>query len=133
MLARTEGLLTRLSVSILQPNRTFTLASADLILLNAQAVALDADFDMLRQIGSTPTADSSSISQRALKAANDIMNTFGASDHCNSAEEVDDLVKRCRAMAARVLGRMDEEDRKKLCTFDKDCAPDAKMWAIGHW
>jgi hypothetical protein len=61
------------------------------------------------------------------------MNTFGASDHFRSVEELDEVVKRCRDIASAVLGNMGEEERKKLCTFDKESGPDAKMWAIGHW
>lgn len=115
------------------PHRTFSLVSADLILLNSEAVALEADFIILRQIGAAEDRATSSISQRALKAANAIMSVFGASDHCEDREQVAELVKKCRAIAASVLGQMGAEDRKKLCTADKGAAPDAKMWAIGHW
>lgn len=77
--------------------------------------------------------DKSSVSQRALKAANDIMNMFGSSDNYHTDEEVDAMVQRCRTIAGTVLGPRDEESRKRLCTFDPQSGADAKMWSIGHW
>lgn len=117
-----------------QPNRSFGLVSAALIHRNSKAFALEVDFEMLRQVSSIHNRDASSLSLRALNAANQIMSVFGSSDRFQSTEDTNAVLDRCRDIAATVLGKYEGEDRQKLCTIGKDSIPkNVKLWAIGHW
>ncbi len=60
------------------------------------------------------------------------MNTFGGSDHFQTEEELDQVVQKCRRIAPSILGGV-QEGKSKLCTFDRKCGQDAKIWAIGRW
>jgi alpha-mannosidase len=116
-----------------QPNRYFNLAFADIVLINSEAVELELDFEMVRQVAQSGDREHSSLSHRALRAANDMMNAFRASNHYKTEEQLSAAIEKCRRIAARVLGDMSEERRKTLCTASRESGPDAKMWAIGHW
>jgi hypothetical protein len=109
------------------------LAFADIVLINSEAVELELDFEMVRQVAQSADRDHSSLSHRALRAANDMMNAFRASNHYKTEEQLSAAIEKCRRIAARVLGDMSEERRKTLCTASRESGPDAKMWAIGHW
>lgn len=94
---------------------------ADLVLVRSEAVALQIDFQILTQIARAPDRDESSVSQRALKACNDIMNTFRRRD--GDEERVDTVIEECRNIGQAVLGKMDGTQP----------SGDAKIWGIGHW
>jgi hypothetical protein len=107
---------------------------ADLVLVNSVAIALQIDFQILSQIARASDRESSNISQRALIATNDIMNTFRRRDEDISDPAIlDDVIVRCREISQSVLGPLDKGAQKKLCTHDAGCFPEAKIWAIGHW
>ncbi|KAJ9125450.1 hypothetical protein QFC22_000411 [Naganishia vaughanmartiniae] len=114
------------------PNRYFSLAFADIVLINSEAVNLELDFEMVRQVAQSADREHSSLSHRALRVANDMMNAFRASNHYQTEEQLSAAIEKCRRIAARVLGDMSEERRKTLCTASRESGPDAKMWAIGH-
>lgn len=124
-----------ISTSILnsQPHRYFSLAFADLVLIRSEAVALELDFEIVKQVSQSADRQHSSLSHRALRAANEMMNTFRSSDSWKTEQELQQMIRECRDIAERVLGSMGEERRRTLCTSDRDSGPDAKMWAIGHW
>lgn len=102
-------------------NVHFQLKLADLVLVRSEAVALQIDFQILSQIAREPRKAESSVSQRALKACNDIMNTFRRRD--DDEERIDDVVKECREIAKRVLGDVGAAEP----------TGDAYIWGIGHW
>lgn len=102
-------------------NMRYQLILADLVLVRSEAVALQVDFQILSQIARAPDRDESSVSQRALKACNDIMNAFRRRD--GDQELVDSVVDQCRSIARSVLGKMDGTQP----------SGDAKIWGIGHW
>jgi alpha-mannosidase len=122
-----------LTVYLLQENIYFKLEAAHLLLQNSQAAALELDFTALRQISLSPDRVRSSVAHRALKACNDIMNKFKSSDHYETREQLVQLLRQCREIGWKVLGPLDDASRKKLCTWDDECGPEAKVWAIGHW
>lgn len=99
----------------------YQLMLADLVLVRSEAVALQIDFQILTQIARAPDRDESSVSQRALKACNDIMNTFRRRD--GDEERVDTVIEECRNIGQAVLGKMDGTQP----------SGDAKIWGIGHW
>lgn len=88
---------------------------------------------MVKQVAQSPDREHSSVSHRALRAANEMMNVFRASNHYTTEESLAGMIKRCRTIASGILGDMSEERRRTLCTFDRNSGPNAKVWAIGHW
>jgi alpha-mannosidase len=106
----------------IDPNRTFRLNSADLVVPNMEAWRVLWDFDTLHQLNNDLPGDSS-LGKRALWAANHMMNVF-------QEGEVDSL-KDCRKVAEMVLGEgWTEEIEKDSKKADKQ---DGTLWAIGHW
>lgn len=116
-----------------QMNKYYPLVSADLILVNTEGRALELDFQSLRQIAQDPQASTSGISQRALKACNDIMNHFTRWHGDQEDGSLARVISECRQISQSVLGRLDKEAIQELTTHNPDCAPGAKLWAIGHW
>jgi len=104
------------------PNRTFRLNSADLVVPNMEAWHVLHDFDTLHQLNNDLPGDSS-LAKRALWAANQMMNVFQEGD-------VDSL-KDCRKVAEMVLGKGWEEAIEK--DSKKAEKQDGTLWAIGHW
>ncbi|WVQ85168.1 hypothetical protein IAT38_007333 [Cryptococcus sp. DSM 104549] len=101
-------------------NMDYTIDIADLILQRSEAAALRTDFQILHQLVRHPNGAQSSLSRRALKAANDIMNAFRS----DTPELIDTTVKEGRAIAAEVIG-----DSSKALEEDED---KLQIWAIGH-
>jgi len=114
-------------------NKYYPLVSADLVLVNTEGRALALDFQSLRQIAQDPQASTSGISQRALKACNDIMNHFTRWHGDEEDGSLARVISECRRISQSVLGRLDKEAIQDLTTHNPDCAPGAKLWAIGHW
>ncbi|KZT05154.1 glycoside hydrolase family 38 protein [Laetiporus sulphureus 93-53] len=101
-------------------NRYFGLASADLVVPNEEAWRLLYDFTTLREISETLPGNTS-LQNKALVAANEIMNVFDKNDISS--------VKRAREIAARVFGEAWEEKGEKI--YDEG-PRDAVIWGIGH-
>lgn len=116
-----------------QMNKYYPLVSADLVLVNAEGRALELDFQSLRQIAQDPRASTSSISQRALKSCNDIMNQFTRRIGDEQDGSLARVIRECRQISQSVLGRLDEVAIQDLTTYSPACTPNAKLWAIGHW
>jgi hypothetical protein len=116
-----------------QMNKYYPLVSADLVLVNTEGRALELDFQSLRQIAQDPQASTSGISQRALKACNDIMNHFTRWHGDGEDGSLARVLSECRQISQSVLGRLDKDAIRALTTHSPDCAPEAKLWAIGHW
>lgn len=111
-------------------NVSFQLAIADLVQPRVNARALDIDFQMLGQIARTDEVGASKdLSMRALHAANDIMNTFKRT-RGDEAGELDEVVAKCRKIAAKVLGEVKGEGLGSDSGVPDD---QLKLWAIGHW
>lgn len=84
-------------------------------------MALHIDFKVLTQLAIAPDAHCSPVAQKSLRVANQIMDTF---HHPANSAAVDDAIKRCRALAATVIGSLDPADQSSL--------GETKIWAIGH-
>jgi len=113
-------------------NVSFQLATADLRLLRTEACQLDIDFQILSQIAtSTEKGASGDLGARALRAANEIMNTFRRSSGDTDDGSLDALIGECRAIAARILGDRTASTTKAKREGVRD--EDLKLWAIGHW
>lgn len=122
------------AVTDLQLDVFYELHIADIVLVNEEARALRIDFQILTQMARVPGADTSPVSQRALKACNDIMNTFRRVDGDEADRSlVDAVVRRCRDLSQSVLGPLDHDSQRSLAAYNPDCAANAKIWAIGHW
>jgi hypothetical protein len=122
------------AVTDLQLDVFYELHIADIVLVNEEARALRIDFQMLTQMARVPGAETSRVSQRALKACNDIMNTFRRVDGDEADRSlVDALVRRCRELSQSVLGPLDHDSQQSLAAYNPGCAENAKIWAIGHW
>jgi hypothetical protein len=76
---RTYMLIYILTYNALQPNRYFTLASADLVVPNQDAWHLFWDFTTLREIVDSLPGNST-LQNLALTTANEIMNEFNVND-----------------------------------------------------
>lgn len=109
----------------------YALVAADLVLVNSLGRAVELDFQTLRQISQDPIR--SGIAQRALKACNDIMNHFTRWPGDDTDGSLSRVLTGCREISQSVLGQLDAEGISKTTTHDPSCAPDAKIWAIGHW
>ncbi|KAI0270408.1 alpha-mannosidase [Gloeopeniophorella convolvens] len=102
------------------PNRSFQLASADLVVPNMPAWGLLWDFTALRElVGTLP--GSSTLQNKALTVANAIMNTFYKDDG-NS-------IPAARALAEEVFGEHWEASGEKVY---EDGPAEAQIWGIGH-
>jgi alpha-mannosidase len=99
------------------PNRTFRLNSADLVVPNMDAWRVMWDFDSLHQLVNDLPGDSS-LAKRAQNSANEMMNAFVEGDVT-------------REVAERVLGHGWTEDIEK----DSKAAENqhGTLWGVGHW
>jgi hypothetical protein len=109
----------------------YELITADLVLANSLGRALELDFQSLRQVSEDPIR--SGIAQKALKACNDIMNRFTRWPGDDTDGALSRVLHECRSISQAVLGPLDAAGISKTTTHDPNCAPDAKIWAIGHW
>lgn len=101
-------------------NRYFNLASADLVVPNQEAWGLLLDFTTLREIADTLPGNTS-LQNKALVVANEIMNIFNNSDLAS--------IGRARKLAAEVFGEGWEEKREGVY---KEGAKKAQIWGIGY-
>ena len=103
-------------------NRYYRLATADLVVPNMEAWRVLWDFDTLHQLNNDLPGDSS-LSKRALWAANEMMNVFELGDN--------ESLTKCRKVAAEVFGIDWDKDIQK----DSEAAGKQKgtLWAVGHW
>ena len=114
-------------------NRTFELVAADIVVPNAVARGLRTDFLVLTEVARHPDGRLQGLSQRAMKACDDIMNAFTRFEGDEQGDRlVDGMMQKCREMAWQVLGTLDERGLSKACTRTSE-RREAKMWAIGHW
>ena len=111
-------------------NRSFPLKTADLVIPNHEARGLWMDFRMLRQVATNDKSPTSSLSPKALRACNEIMNTFRrVPGDAQDATLACQRINRCRQIAAEVLGSLDQG----LVTNQAYRADHTNVWAIGHW
>lgn len=104
-------------------NMLYHLTLADLVLYRSSAHALRHDFELLHQLARAENGERSSLSRRALKAANEIMNSFRIS---HDEEDQDRIVAECRRIAETVIGR-------KASRQIPDPTTTPQIWATGHW
>lgn len=97
-----------------------------------EARALRYDFRILTEVARHPDGRLQGLSQRALKAADDIMNTFRRRAGDTEDGFVDGIISKCRSIAWGVLGQLDEAGLQQVCTRSNQ-PREGKMWAIGHW
>lgn len=103
-------------------NRYFTLASADLVVPNQEAWRLMWDFETIKQI-SQSLPGNTSIQNKALLTANEIMNNLNVDDP--------DCIKKCRKIAEQVLG--DDWDSKGEKIYHEGADPESvRIIGIGH-
>ena len=100
-------------------NRYFGLASADLVVPNMDAWGLQLDFNTLRQIADTLPGNTS-LQNKALVAANEIMNGFDKDDLSS--------IQRSRKIAAEVFGEGWEEKAESVYKE----GPKTQIWGIGY-
>lgn len=101
-------------------NRYFGLASADIAVPNQEAWRLLWDFTTLREISETLPGNTS-LQNKALVVANDIMNIFNNHDLGS--------IKRARKHAEEVFGQAWEKKGEKI--YDE--GPEkASIWGIGY-
>jgi hypothetical protein len=103
------------ALSSTQPNRTFTLAKASLVAPNLTAHSLLQSFTILKQIAEAQT--DTSLGQRALYTANEIMNQFVPGEPKS--------IEKGLELAKTVLG-----DWEKSSSGEQK---DAEIFALGHW
>ncbi|KAI0742249.1 glycoside hydrolase family 38 protein [Daedaleopsis nitida] len=101
-------------------NRYFNLASADLVVPNMEAWHLMWDFQTLREL-SESVPGNTSLQNKALTTANEIMNAFDKGD-------VKSLT-RGRKLAEEVFGEAWAEKGEKIY---EEGADKAQVWGIGH-
>lgn len=105
-------------------NVSFQLAQAELVLARGEARALRTDFAILTQMSRVAAGQTSSVSRRALVAANKIMSAFHRTAGDDEAG-LDRVVAECRKIAAGVLGDVEGAARPPNA--------ETKVWGIGHW
>ncbi|PWN53731.1 putative AMS1-alpha-mannosidase, partial [Violaceomyces palustris] len=106
------------------PNRQFTLASADIVVKRPEAWKLMWDFQTLSQCIREMPKDGV-LQNKALWVANEIMNTFRKADL--------DSISKCRKLAEEVLGTDWEKQGAKL--YEQDVVEgreDTLIWSLGH-
>ncbi|KDQ59961.1 glycoside hydrolase family 38 protein [Jaapia argillacea MUCL 33604] len=101
-------------------NRYFSLDSADLVVPNQEAWGLLWDFTTLRELVDTLPGNTA-LQNRALVAANEIMNVFKNGDV--------DSVGKARKVAEEVFGEGWEQKGEKI--YEEGSAK-AQVWGIGH-
>jgi len=104
---------------------SFQLVQADLVLARGEARSLRTDFLVLTQMARRPDGERSSLSRRALVAANRIMSSFQRRSDDHTSGQLDKIITTCRDIAAEVLGNVNVRGK----TADKT----TKIWGIGHW
>ena len=109
------------SISPPDMNRYFSLASADLVVPNQDAWGLLWDFRALRQISETLPGNTS-LQNKALVAANEIINTF---DHKNPS-----TVNKCRKVAEGVFGEGWQAKGEKI--YEEGMHKEDLVWGVGH-
>lgn len=120
------------SVLTRQPNRTFPLMAADIVLPHLDVRGLRTDFRILSQIARHPASQGSGLGQRALRACDSIMNHYRILEDL-TPEGFDERIKECRKKAWEVYGDLDQEGLRRLCLWSNDKDADAQIWTIGHW
>ncbi|KAJ3842876.1 glycosyl hydrolases family 38 N-terminal domain-containing protein [Lentinula raphanica] len=100
-------------------NRYFALASADLVVPNQEAWHLLWDFTTLREIVDSLPGNTS-LQNKALSVANEIMNTFKSGDASD--------IQRCRKLAEGVFGENWQSEGEYIYQDEKQ----AQIWGIGH-
>ncbi|KAG9075970.1 Glycoside hydrolase, 38 vacuolar alpha mannosidase [Ceratobasidium sp. UAMH 11750] len=107
------------------PNRYFTLASADLVVPNQDAWHLFWDYTTLREIIDNLPGNSP-LQNLALKTANEIMNVFDVNDP--------DTIAKCRKIAEKVFGSKWAEEGADIYKLRNDGkgADREQVWGIGH-
>lgn len=93
------------------PNKYFTLSTADIVAPDLDAHALYHDFYVLRELAWELPGDSSA-RHRALLAGNEIMNTFKPGDRST--------IKKCRQIAKALLGDVDGPEMYDEKISDED-------------
>lgn len=106
-------------------NVSFQLAIADIVVDRSQARQLRIDFQVLTQLSRMENGGKTSISRRALHAANEIMNAFKRVDGDDHEGILDERIAHCQSIAATVLGQRGQASG--------DSSRQASIWAIGHW
>jgi alpha-mannosidase len=101
-------------------NRYFSLASADLVVPNQEAWGLLLDFTTLREISETLPGNTS-LQNKALTVANEIMNVFDKNDLAS--------IPLARKRAQEVFGEGWEKKKEKI--YDEG-AEKAQIWGIGY-
>jgi hypothetical protein len=118
----------------IQMDMHFELLHVDLLLPNIPIREMYADFRALQQISLSKENRASDLPRRALKAANELVNSFIRVD---GDEEDPDLllpvIDKCRKIAWEILGSLSESDKANLAPSDPKVQEGAKIWAIGHW
>lgn len=112
--------------NLLQPNRYYTLDSADLVVPCMPAWHLMWDFNLLVQIAKSDDAGSP-LSERAMRAANEIINVF-------EADKPAETIEKARKIAEDILGEGWQKEAEGV--WDKGgerSRADAKLWGLGHW
>jgi hypothetical protein len=104
-------------------NMLYHLTLADLVLYRSSAHALRHDFELLHQLARADNGERSSLSRRALKAANEVMNSFRVSQ---DEEDQDRIIADCRGIAGVVIGQ-------NCCRHLPDPTRTPQIWATGHW
>lgn len=104
------------------PDRYFRLASADLVVPNMEAWRLMWDFGTLKQITESLPWETP-LTNKALYAANEIMNTFQTGSQ--------ESIKECRKVAETILGK---DWEKQVVENRKDGRKDTDgtLWGVGH-
>jgi hypothetical protein len=102
-------------------NRYFSLASADLVVIDTDAWGLWWDFTTLRELVDTLPGNTI-LQNKALVAANEIMNVFGR------GKNHEDIIK-ARKVAERVFGEAWESKGEKIY---KEGAQRPQIWGIGY-
>lgn len=109
------------------PNRYFTLASADIVVKRPQAWKLLWDWTVLRSCVNEMPKDGV-LQNKALWVCNQIMSTFRKSDLSS--------IDRCRKIAEQVFGENWEDQGAKLYDEDdsdaKAPSKSALLWSLGH-
>jgi alpha-mannosidase len=109
-----------------QPNRYYTLDSADLVVPYMPAWHLMWSFNLLVQIAQNDQANSP-LSERAMNAANEIINVF-------EAEDSDRTIALANKIAERLLGDGWQDEAEKVWEKGgKKAEGEAKLWSLGHW
>lgn len=101
------------------PNRYFTLHSADIVVPRMEAWHLLWDFRTLKDLARLLPAESR-LANRAMRVANEMLNVYDAEDHSS--------INRARKVAEQVLGKGWQEKGEKVY----ECTDDEPIWAMSN-